>query len=304
MKFVNDVANKNHIIMKKFLLFLITICGCSSIGFAQDDKAYIIFPTMGSAERNFEIYRDALHGADVAIEQPATYKPINMEADSRIYFFMYTHYRDNTPYAQYATGLESSDGNAAILFPGIMLAEGTSSDIAYIGAASLEGEACSIAPELRSAYRDSGLDVVPLVDIIVKDDMSQYANADTAAIYSFSLDKIGINYMDKYNKCIGVYLRKAGHPALLMKLMLTDEGYKNKDKYLKEMLGSIKYGDKTTALTPFEANKKSGLIYRLNQRASSSDIEFDKEYDNRYNKSMDELRIKWKAENDSLNRVR
>lgn len=68
-------------------------------------------------------------------------------------------------------------------------------------------------------------------------------------------------YLGKYRNCIGVCLRKYAHPAALMKVMLTDNGLKNKDYYLKALLNSVHYGDK---ITP-EAKKWAKILQEFKE---------------------------------------
>lgn len=289
--------------MKK-LFALLFCCVTVFMGYAKsekDDFVGVIDPYSGSAERNFEIYRDALQRVDVTIRCPETYTAVPIEVEGRREFFRNIgYYRCDMPTVRYVVGFESSDGNAVMLYPSTWLTEGLTDDAYRLGAASLEGEAVSIGAELRTAYRNADLDIVPLVEVIANDDMSQYANADTVAFYQFSLDKVGINYMDKNNHCVGVYLRKIGHPALLLKLMLNDEGYQNKDKYLRDMLGSVHYGDNNTQLSKYEARNNYGLAYRLNQKVEPCGPTSGEDYDMR----ISALREKYEAENDSLNSLR
>lgn len=94
--------------------------------------------------------------------------------------------------------------------------------------------------ELRAAAGDGKKDVSGSVRKIELDDMSQYCNADVAYVYEMKLPE---PYMGKYSNSIGVCLRKYAHPALLMRVVMTDEGMKNKDEYLRALLGSVRYGD-------------------------------------------------------------
>lgn len=68
---------------------------------------------------------------------------------------------------------------------------------------------------------------------------------DTVVIYELDLLFNDVPYMDAYRHCIGVYLRKYAHPALLTKIMLTDAAYEHKDKYIGMLLDNISYGNHT-----------------------------------------------------------
>lgn len=70
--------------------------------------------------------------------------------------------------------------------------------------------------------------------------MSEYAGADTVAIFDLPLTK---SFLSQYPNCVGVYLRKKNYPAMNLKIALTDEAFENKEKYIKLLLDNISYGD-------------------------------------------------------------
>lgn len=94
--------------------------------------------------------------------------------------------------------------------------------------------------ELQAAYANEHLDTDSLINIVSHPDMSMYCNADTALIYEMTLP---VKYLDKYTHCVGVYLKKYAHPDLLMKVMLTESGRQNADKYLRTLLDCVEYGN-------------------------------------------------------------
>ena len=93
--------------------------------------------------------------------------------------------------------------------------------------------------ELRSLAGNKDLDTSDMIEVVCRDDMSSYANADTAYVYEFDFKK---PYMDRFTHCIGICLRKYAHPGLMLKIALTDEGLARRDEYVKAMLGSVRYG--------------------------------------------------------------
>lgn len=114
--------------------------------------------------------------------------------------------------------------------------------------------ASRIESELRNSQDNMNLDVTPLIDIIAGEDMSQYAGADTAAVYEFDFSK---NFLGRYKHCVGIYLRKAAHPAMLLKLALNDEGYKKKDEYMRLLLDNISFGDTPDKILVYSENALS-----------------------------------------------
>lgn len=97
-----------------------------------------------------------------------------------------------------------------------------------------------IQDEIRVAVDNPDLDVNGRVEILRKDDLSATEEADTIAVYRLPLKR---QIFNRYNNCVGVYLRKYAHPGLLFKLLLTDEGLKNLDGYLKILRDNVVYGD-------------------------------------------------------------
>ncbi len=98
-----------------------------------------------------------------------------------------------------------------------------------------------IQHDISYAGEDELMDVTPFIKIIDKEDGVYIGNADKAVIYEF---KTSDKLLDLYDNFVGVYLRKYGHACLALKIGLTEEGLKHKDKYIKMLLSSIKYGDK------------------------------------------------------------
>lgn len=97
--------------------------------------------------------------------------------------------------------------------------------------------------ELQAAYANESLNCDSLITVIAQKDMSQYCNADTALIYQMKLPE---KFLDKYTTCIGIYLIKYAHPDLFMKVMLTDNGLPNAEKYLHTLLNCVYYGNSIT----------------------------------------------------------
>lgn len=209
---------------------------------------------------------------------------INMDAQSRDEFFTsfgpesYYHYRG-------AVGMQSPDGHAVFVYPALMLGLDEVTELGWLP---------EIVVELSDVYGCNEDNIRPNVEIIADKDMSAYAGADTAAIYHIDFKMTGIDFMDKYNHCVSVGLRKVGHPGLLLRIMLDDEGYKDKDKYLRLLLDSISYGDKAVMKNDnVPGFLDFGRMTKKGNRRSAIDSEKRTKY-------RQILRDKWKAENDSL----
>ena len=229
----------------------------------------------------FRQYAIDLSEFDINVTKPDDYRSLEMNAMSRSSFFNSIGHHNLT----YQIGLQSPDEKAVFLYPLVML---------NFGVQTLQ-QGYNIADELRWYNCDENLDVSSMINVIAEKDMSQYAYADTAVIYEFKLDSPYMAYMNRYNHCIGVYLRKYGHPAMLLKLLLDDEGYIDKDKFLSQMLNNIHFGNKKTELEKFES------------KIEHSDLDFSYKgiHSCMHTFGIDEQTKQiWKAENDSLNRVR
>ncbi|MCH5216256.1 MAG: hypothetical protein J1F10_04895 [Muribaculaceae bacterium] len=146
---------------------------------------------------------------------------------------------------------ESINNDAVILYPYIFSEKIRN----FIKASNV------IERELRSINNNPTLDVMPLLDIISNADMSQYSNADTVVIYEFNFIK---PFLNEYPRCVGIYLRKYGHPALLFKIAIKSEDDVMKDMYIKNILKTIIYGN----------DSNPDLIQLENQYSAIHDIMF------------------------------
>ena len=122
-----------------------------------------------------------------------------------------------------------------------------------------------IESDLRMIHNDMHLDVRPMVKIIAEEDMSQYANADTAAIYEFDLHH---SFMDNYSRGVGIYLRKKNHPAMLLRLMFNYRSFQDKDKYIRQALDNIRFGD----------NPSETFVELEKKKIGKSDFAFPSKY--------------------------
>lgn len=84
----------------------------------------------------------------------------------------------------------------------------------------MQNMASQIESEIRTQFLDHNMDVTPYVNVISQPDMSEFSKAGKVAIYELDLNFLPV--MGKYNKCIGIYLEKKMHPALAMKILMTE----------------------------------------------------------------------------------
>ncbi len=185
-------------------------------------------------------YIKELKDFNIDIKVPKGYRSIDMRGRNDIM----TNIKDGkyvvSPVMDHImVSLESENNDAVMCFPNII----------YGDSANVIRMASNIAFEIRQYYNKNGddtfgndtMDVTPYVKVIAQDDMSMYAEADTVMVYDLKLQNA---FLNQYPYMLGVYLRKKCFPALALKIALTDESYKEKDKYLQLLLDNISYGDK------------------------------------------------------------
>lgn len=240
--------------MNKLILVLFTIA-VSLIGNAQTDIKDIFeldnfFSSSSNADTKADVYIKKLSDFDIDLSIPTDFIPLDMRGRSSVikYFFPTANAIVPNP-----IGFESPDNKALFLYPFIFNKSGT----------GLLRNGEYIENELRANAKDINLDVRPLINIIAQDDMSLYANADTVVIYEMDL-VLNNYYFGGYNNCIGIYLRKFGHPSLLSKIILTDEAFKEKEKYIRLFFENINYGE----------NPKQELIEAEKQLPTGTELNF------------------------------
>lgn len=205
-----------------FVFFMFVMCCLSQ--YAQDglfDKCY----NWGGNAEKADVYiqkPDGFHsvyenGADVLVVNK-NYKP----ADAL--------YEGERVIALHPVALESDNKECVLLYPVI------SPTIPMLHGTPER--------ELHAALGDENKDVSGSVRKIKLEDMSRYGNADVVYVYDMKLPE---SYLGRYSNCVGLYLRKYAHPALLMKVVMTDEGLSRRDDYIQKLLGSVRYGDAVSA---------------------------------------------------------
>lgn len=207
----------------------------------EDDSTLII------PERVYKEYSNDLSEYDIELSIPEGFKPISfITAGSKLgmRFFEHSDCFPNVPNTFYPLGLESGEQDAMFLYPALYFDFGNQT-------LRLGNE---IETELRAVHKDCELDVNPYVDIFDVRKLKGFANADTVAIYDFRPDSFLSPGIDtaRFKHCVGVYLRSKNHPALLLKILLTDEGYINKDEYIGLLLDNVKYGELGGLLSSIE----------------------------------------------------
>ncbi|MDE6795923.1 MAG: hypothetical protein K2J63_11550 [Muribaculaceae bacterium] len=119
----------------------------------------------------------------------------------------------------------SVEGDAILLFP--------------INIGSISSDLL-IEDKFMAVYDDCDINCTDKVLCIEDDKIRLICKIDR--IYRYEYEFIPDNNPE-YKHCIGIVMRKKDHASFPIKLLLTDEGLKNKDKYIKIALDCIKYGD-------------------------------------------------------------
>lgn len=163
---------------------------------------------------------------DLTLTEYYHFKPNSSYASNAKYISRGNSYRGTTGFP-YISALQSESEDCLILYPFF--------DFAI---PRFEGQ---IQEDISYAAEDELMDIRPFVKIIDKKDGTYISNADKAVIYEFKTPK---KHFGLYDNFVGIYLRKQGQGCLLLKIGLTEEGLKHKDKHIKMLLNSIKYGDK------------------------------------------------------------
>ncbi len=165
-----------------------------------------------------ENYQQTLSENDIELTVPSNFNDVGINKNKTVMLSIKANYEPKYGYTYrnigwpYKFGIESDKKDCAIL---------------YSSVTSLIVSLPNIVEDEIQAYRsDSDIDVTEYMATITDVDMSKYANADTVLIYDLELDK---PYLEKYSYCMGIYLRKYGHLAMLVKVLMDNEGLKHKE---------------------------------------------------------------------------
>ena len=245
--------------MKKFRLALVLFMGITSLFvFCANAKGFpgMIRMSFSQAEDStlitpidvFNEYCSDLKEYDTKITIPDNFEPVDLR-DSFFYISSSPCF-PNTPQSIYPVGLQNADKSVMMLFPMLYF---------DMGNETLR-RGLEIEKEIRTDFQDCELDINPHVSIYNVKKQKNFANADTVAIYELNPTNCSALYADSYPYCVGVYLRKAEHPGLLLKLLLNKETYRDKEKYIRLLLDNIGYGDSSTRLSMIEQQLKGHYI--------------------------------------------
>lgn len=180
-------------------------------------------------------YHDILKENDITLSLPSGFKLTDLGKDNPIGLPINPGYTPKYGFSgrnigwTYSLGLKSEEEDCVLLYSTVVPQ--------FVSLSSI------IEDEVQASMSDSDLDISDYIKMVTDSDMTEYANADTVLIYDLQLK---VPFLGKYTNATGIYLQKYAHPAMLLKVLMDDEGIKNKTQYIKTILCSIKYGDSAT----------------------------------------------------------
>ena len=88
--------------------------------------------------------------------------------------------------------------------------------------------------------------------------LSKAFNADSVKLATIPMDK---PYKGKYTQCLGVYLYKAAHTPVYLKVLLAPDAQKEAGKYVDLLAKNVRYGNSKKEVQ-FERDKENGICLR------------------------------------------
>lgn len=195
-----------------------------------------------SNEVYMDIYRKDMQQLDIRFDAPENFKLINTIPQRPFWFCPNREYKSDITYGalgtgQYAPPYISTSGDAIVLYPlQIYYQSPVIPDII-------------IELELIGAHANDSLDCTDLVRRIPGNQVPGNTNADWVTFYEY---EVAQPIEGKYRHCVGIALRKWRHHSVCIKLIMSDDGLKNKEEYIGNVLNSIRYGN-----TPLEYLRNS-----------------------------------------------
>lgn len=209
----------------RMIIFSLIVAVSMAYSIAQDS----IFDKCYNADMRFHVTRDY-----VQLSMPQGFKELTSD-EAHLLFIN----KDYMPLDAFSTEdraiyfahviIESEAKDCVFLYPQVEL--------------SLSMNRNPAVRELQIAAEDEESDVSDKIHKISQKDMSMYSNADTVFIYKMELPQ---PHLGRYTHCTGVVLKKYAHPNIVAKMILSDAGLLNEEKYLQMLLDSISYSNTIT----------------------------------------------------------
>lgn len=157
------------------------------------------------------------------------------------------------------------EGERRISMPAVLLFSDDEESVIFYEGLDIISPAINrkwVTEEIQVALGDETVDVSDSIKVLSrKEDMAGYANADSAYIYRLTLPQ---PYLNKYRHCLGVNLCKYAHPAIRVRILMTDNGLGKADEHLSELMKTIRYGNEVP---------EEGIIREKNWRDMQKHIE-------------------------------
>lgn len=232
---------KNSILIAKSLLWLFAIFSIAEIqAVCPDNDRAKFWCEMGkvtSDGKYLDNYKAAMDSLDISVASPEGFTVYsNQSAYQWPYFFspneQFKSECNNGAIAGmslYGPAYKSLSNDALILYPLCVEFNGASLD--YL-----------IESELIAANSNDALDISGMISKISDKSALDKANADNIIVYEYDITN---PKLDDYSHCVALAFRKKNHYAVPVKILLNNEGLKNKDKYVRAALNSIRFGNNT-----------------------------------------------------------
>lgn len=223
------------------LILLFAMCPITEMqADCQDNDRAKFWCEMGkdtSDGKYLDNYKAAMDTLDISMESPEGFTVFsNQDSYQWPYFFSPNEQFKPECYngaiagmSLYGPAYKSLSNDALILYPLFVEFNGVSPD--YL-----------IESELIAANSDESLDISGLISKISDKSVLDKTNADNIIVYEY--DIVNPKLCD-FSHCVALAFRKKNHYAVPVKILLNNDGLKNKDKYLKVALNSVKYGNNT-----------------------------------------------------------
>lgn len=214
-------------------------------------------------------YSDFLKNCDIFISQPKGFNIVDSVYKTPYRFTPNKHhiskYYSTNGVSNYAPPYHSEDNEALLLFP--------------LRVASLRCD-IQIEDELMAALDDNNIDCTNFVSYVEDEKILKCCNADRIYYYEYDISP---DDNKDFTHCIGLGMRKKNHPSFMIKLLLTDDGVKHKQKYIRDVLGCVRYGDVSYKIYEEEEKKleKYGDEGKFPiKRVSNTGIKIERSVDN------------------------
>lgn len=229
----------------KQIIFCIGLLLVCFLGEAQEERL---------PKYNFKSLQAQLKEADVNITVPKGYEERPMvwsmiEMNPRNTGRMNRGSYGGWPF--YAT-MQSKDGKCMFIYPQIFK-EWTSAP-------------AFITYEVNNFFGSEDVDVSKYVTVLTGAESKKMGNADVAVLYK---TRSLAPFYGQYHYFMNIYLRKANHPFLMFKIAMTSESCMDVDKYIKELMAHIKYGDNVLEFFKKHPDSVSDGEFKFERGASS-----------------------------------